>query len=108
MDNQALKPDAPIITEAPETEALAITAAEQDDQKIAALHLSEGWQAITAEMKQDIADLTAMKGVDLKGNSLEEVGQKFIIASTVTTYLQKYIDKVENAAKAVAEHAGRK
>lgn len=105
MDNSALPPEdfqlnaEPI--EAIETEAVAV--AEDADKEVAQLQGSRGWNRIVAGMKVDIDKLRNLHGVDITGKDFAEVGQKFLVASLTADHLQKYLDKVENAAKAVAD-----
>lgn len=110
-DNQALVPDLPILEAEPiqETETLEQKLAEDSDKELAALLHVKGFERLSAEMRQDI-ELFRTGGFikDIEKAPLEEVGKLFVIHQTVATFLQKYLDKVEGAAKAVAENEARR
>lgn len=104
MDNNALVPDGLELNAEPiiETEEMAINLAESVDKDYAELSLMGGWNRLSADMKSDIDKLRNLKGVDLAGLAMDKVGEKFLVASLVADHLQKYLDKVDNAKKAVA------
>lgn len=103
-DNNALVPEHIQLDAEPiqELENQVVNAAEDADREVGSLLGSSGWNRISKEMKADVDKLRNMKGVDLAGKDFAEVGQKFLVASLVADHLQKYLDKVDNAAKAVA------
>lgn len=111
MDNQALVPDLPLLdAEALEpVESLAVQIAEDEDKELAALTASKGWQRLVDDMKADIERFKTGGFIkNIESLSLEEVGKLFVIHQTVASELQKYLDKVEHAAQAVADNERRK
>lgn len=108
-DNSALTPDSfelPVLDAEPiaEVEQQVVETATQDDKELAALNGSRGWSRIAETMRVDVDKLRNMTGADLKGLSREEVGDKYLISSLVADHLQRYLDQVDNATKAVVEH----
>lgn len=105
MDNSALPPEDFQIVGEPiaVTEPVAIQIAEEADKELGSLLNNKGWQRITEEMKADIDKLRNLTGADIEGKDFAEVGQKFLVASLTADHLAKYLEKVENAAKAVAD-----
>lgn len=105
MDNNALVPDSfpADLTPIEEIDSQQITAAVEVDREIGSLLGSKGWQRITEDMKTDIDKLRHMTATELSGLNMAEVGEKFLVSSLVADHLQKYLDKVENAAKAIAD-----
>lgn len=109
MDDQALTPDSfdmPVLDAEPiaAVEERVTQSATQDDKELAALNASRGWQRIAGTMKEDVDRLRNMTGAQLEGLSREQVGDKFLISSLVADHLQKYLDQVEHATKAVTEN----
>ena len=109
MDNNALTPDTfemPVLDAEPiqAVETRVVASATQDDKELAALNASRGWQRIAGSMKEDVDRLRNMTGAELQGLSREQVGDKFLISSLVADHLQKYLDQVEHATKAVTEN----
>jgi hypothetical protein len=106
MDNNAVVPENLMLDAEPieAVEKQAVTAAHQEDAELAALYLSSGWKRLVKDMQADIALFKTggfIKHIDTL--ALDEVGKLFVIHQTVATFLQKYLDKVESAAKAVAD-----
>ena len=109
MDNNALTPDAyemPTLNAEPiaAVEEQVVEIATQDDKELAALNMSRGWNRIATTMQADIDDLRTMRTVDLKGLTVTEVGQRYLVASTVADHLQKYLSQVTDATKVVLEN----
>lgn len=105
MDNSALPPESFQLDAEPiqEVEQQYVAAAEDSDKELASLNASRGWQGIVKDMKADVDKLRNLTGADLAGLTMDKVGEKFLVSSLVADHLQKYLDKVENAAKAVAD-----
>lgn len=106
MDNNALVPESLSLNAEPiqEIEQQAIIVAEEADKELGALVGSRGWQRLVTEMKTDIESFKTGAFIGKpEEKTLEEVGKLFVIHQTVATFLQKYLDKVENSAKAVAD-----
>ena len=105
MDNNALVSESFQLDAEPiqEVEEEFIAVAQDEDKIVASLKGSAGWNKIASEMKEDVDQLRNLKGADLAGLPMDKVGEKFLVASLVADHLQKYLDKVENAAKAVAD-----
>lgn len=90
-------------------EKQAIDEAAQEEQAIASLSATKGWQKIAGKMQADIDGLRTGSSVNIDDKTpLELVGQKYLIAVTVATHLQSYLDMVSNAQKATAEYEQRK
>jgi hypothetical protein len=103
MDNSAIIPDAPILSPEADNNPIQAEEALQYDQSLAALHFSEGWKQLKELMEEDIQKFKTgefIKNVEEK--SLEEVGKLFVIHQSVASFLDKYVSKVEESAKAVA------
>lgn len=109
-DQAAVVPDSfemPVLNAEPiqavEDEVIKTTS--QEDKELAALNGMNGWKRITREFTDDI-QLFKTGGFikDIEKLPLEEVGKLFVIHQTVATMLQKYLDKVEAATKAVVEN----
>lgn len=105
QDKSALVPDSYQIVGEPiqDSEPVVVAAAETADKEVAALLTSKGWQRLSQDMKADIDYLRNLRGADIAGLSMDKVGEKFLVASLVADHLQKYLEKVDNAAKAVAD-----
>ena len=113
MNDMALHPEAPIMPvldaePIAEQEELVVETSTQDDKELAALHMSRGWDRIRTAMQDDVYTLRNMTGADLHGKDFAEVGQAFLVASLTADKLQRYIDMVDNATKAVVEHEARR
>lgn len=80
----------------------------QDDKELAALHMSRGWTRIRSSMEDDVHSLRNMTGAELQGKDFAEVGQAFLVASLTADKLQRYIDMVDNATKAITEYENRR
>ena len=107
--DQALRPEPPILPTLDaepiqEIEAQVVDVSLQDDKELAALNMSRGWNRIANAMKTDVEKLRYMSASDLQGLSITDVGQKFLVASATADILQRYLDMVDNATKAVVEH----
>jgi len=104
MDNNALT-DFPVLNLEPiqHIEDQVVSAAEDSDKELGSLLAHKGWQRIATEMKADINKLRNLTGADVVGKPFEEIGQKFLVSSLTADHLQKYLEKIENAAKAVAD-----
>lgn len=106
MDNNATVPENLVLNAEPieEIETQAIQVAQAEDKELASLTLSSGWQRLVKDMQADI-DIFKTGGFikDIHRMPLDEVGKLFVIHQTVATFLQKYLTKVEDAAKAVAD-----
>lgn len=105
MDNNALVPDGLELNAEPieKTEIPAIAEAEQSDRELASLMGSKGWEHIAKEMRVEIDKLRNMTGVEIANKDFAEVGQKFLVSSLTADKLQMFLDKVENATKAVID-----
>lgn len=104
-DNSALPPESFQLDAEPikEVEAQAVAVAQEGDKEYAALLGVRGWGRVSKEMSGDIEMFKTGGFIkDVEKLSLEEVGKLFVIHQTVATFLQKYLDRVEGAAKAVA------
>ena len=108
MDNSALPPEDFVLNAEPIQEAQdeAISVALDEDKQLASLKGMSGWERIAKDMQTDIDDLALLRTVDMSGLSIADVGERFLIASSIAAHLEKYLTRVENAAKAVAD-AGR-
>lgn len=104
MDNSALT-DFPELNLEPirDIEDEVVIAAEDSDRELGSLLAHRGWQRIATEMKADIDKLRNLTGADVSGKDFAEIGQKFLVSSLTADHLQKYLEKIENAAKAVAD-----
>ena len=105
MDNSALPPEDFTLNAEPikDIEEEAINVAQDEDIQLASLKGMTGWERIAKDMRQDIDDLARLRKVDMGGISISDVGERFLVASGIAAHLEKYLDKVENAAKAVAD-----
>jgi hypothetical protein len=108
MDNSAIIPDAPILSPEADTAPIQKEEAIRFDQNLAALHFSDGWKQLKEIMDEDISKFKTGEFITkIEEKSLEEVGKLFVIHQTVASFLQRYVSKVEEAAKAVAENEQR-
>lgn len=108
MDNSAIIPDAPILSPEADIAPVQQEEAKAYDQSLAALHFSDGWKTIKEIMTDDIEKFKTGAFIkDVESKSLEEVGKLFVINQTVATFLEKYVTKVEEAAKAVADNESK-
>lgn len=105
MDNNALVDESFALNAEPiqDIEETQVEQGLEQDRELASLHGSRGWERIAKDMRDDVNKLRNLTGAELAGLSKEEVGEKFLTASLVADHLQKYLDKVEYAAKAVAD-----
>lgn len=106
MDSSALVPESFELDAAPifEAEQQVIAKAQEEDVALANLKSMSGWEKLASEMKADIEKFKTGGFIKkIEDLPLEEVGKLFVIHQTVATELQKYLDKVENAAKAVVD-----
>jgi len=107
MDNNAVTEginELDLSSEVPENETVAVEQAKDEDKELAALLTNRGWQRLAQEMQGDIDKFKT--GAFIKkpeDKALEELGKLFVIHQSVATMLQKYLTKVEQAAKAVAD-----
>ncbi len=106
MDNSALPPEDFSLNAEPiqKIQDEAISVAKDEEKELGSLMFHKGFSRLAADMKEDIEKFKTgafiKKPEDL---SLEEVGKMFVIHQTVATMLDKYLNKVEDAAKAVAD-----
>lgn len=82
----------------------AISEAEVEDKEMASLLSSRAWQRIAKDMQTDIDGFRTGKDLAIdKDSTLADIGQRFVIASTLADRLQAYLDRVTGAAERVAE-----
>lgn len=106
MDNQALVPDMPMLTSDEAEEANAdIQKAVEADQAKAEVIMSAGWEQIVSILDAKIESFRTGSGLTIdKNTSLEEIGKKFVIASTIASICEEIKADVINAANGVLEH----
>lgn len=104
-DNNALVPDGlELSTEVAPMEEQAVVQAEDSDREYAVLSGQKGWERIAESMRHDVQMFRVGGHIkNIESLSLEDVGKLTVVGHTVATYLQKHLDKVENAVKAVAD-----
>jgi hypothetical protein len=103
MDNSAIIPDAPILSPEADNNPIQAEEAKAYDQSLAALHYSEGWKQLKEIMEEDIQKFrTGVFIKNIEDKSLDEIGKLFVIHQSVASFLDKYVSKVEESAKAVA------
>jgi hypothetical protein len=105
MDNQALVPDTPIIEVEPEEqEDIEVAQALAQDKDTLAVLMSPGWDKLVTKLDSHIENFRTGKFMgDLAGLPLAEVGQKFVIASTIAGICEELKNSVINAATGVIE-----
>ena len=106
MDNSALPPEDFSLNAEPiqAIEAEAISVAQDEEKELGSLMFHKGFSRLAAEMKADIEKFKTGEFIkNPEDISLEEVGKLFVIHQSVATFLQGYLTKVEDAAKAVAD-----
>ena len=107
MDSGALTPSNDPMSDMDLSEIVeqeAISEAEVEDKELASLKASRAWQRIAKDMQDDIDGFRTGKdlAIDPK-DALADIGQRFVIASTLADKLQAYLDRVNGAAERVAE-----
>lgn len=110
MDDSALVPDLPILTS---DEAVELEEKQEELQQatveLASLSYQDGWRALAEQMEADIMMFkTGAHIKDIEKQNLADVGQSFVIGQSVATFLQSYLDKVNDAKEAVKEHEQRR
>ena len=103
-DTNALVPEAPILTGEEIVADHLDENLEQKDQERAELLITSGWEQVTAVLDRHIQNFRTGKGLTIDGNTpLEEIGKKFVIASTIASICEEIKADVINAANAVVE-----
>lgn len=106
MDNSAIPPEDFTLNAEPiqESQDLAIQVAQDEDKELGSLLFHKGFARLAGDMKADIEKFKTGSFIkNPEAISLEEVGKLFVIHQSVATFLQGYLTKVEDAAKAVAD-----
>jgi hypothetical protein len=102
MDNSAITPDnqpfIPPMTEAPVDEAQA--EAEALDKQLGDIVHHPAWDRIEAMMQERIEEFKTLRSADMAHLSLDQVGQKFLVARMVAEELELILNRVRSAAEA--------
>lgn len=107
MDISALVPDMPILSLEGIQEKENHTQSDTlgHDRILADLLMHKGYQHLESIFKDQIRMFhTGQFMGDTSQMSLEELGKKYVIASTIANFLQSIIDIPNNAAKAITEY----
>lgn len=113
MDDQAVMPESgailPEIDDSEIVESEAIDDAHQSEKELAAISNTKGWQRIASKMREDVEGLRTGAALQIDDKTpLEIVGQRFVIASSVATKLQEYLNMVDGATEATVAYERRK
>ncbi len=73
----------------------------QKDYSLAALNDHPGWIQIRKEMEQDIENFKTLKNINLARYRNDQLGELVRVEHMVAEKLQKYLDKTDNAVKAI-------
>ncbi len=105
MDNSAITPDnqpfVPPMTEAPVDDAQA--QAEAVDKQLGDIINHPAWEQIENMLKTRIDEFKTLRSADMAGLSLDQVGQKFLVARMVAEELENVLQKVRAANEASRE-----
>jgi hypothetical protein len=104
-DHSAITPDnqpfVPPMTEAPVDDEQARS--EAIDKQLGDIVNHPAWERIEAMLQARIDDFKGLKSVDFSGQSLDQVGQKFLVARMVAEELETILNNVRSANQAVRE-----
>lgn len=101
MDEQVVAPEAPIDPFKPKVHKDQVEQEEilgEKDKEIKNLSNHPGWKQIREHLQGDIDELKTMSAEDLKGLTMEQVGQKFLVASLAADRLQSVLNRVDAIA----------
>lgn len=113
MDDFAVMPETgnilPNLDPSEVVESRAIDDAHESEKELAAISNTKGWQRIATKMREDIENLRTGAAVAITPETpMEEIGKKFVIASSVASKLQEYLDMVDGATEATVAYERRK
>lgn len=73
----------------------------QEDMQLAALRDHPGWKQIREQMEQDIEKFKSLEAIDMSRLDNAKLGEVVRTERMVATKLQEYVNKIDNAVKAV-------
>ena len=79
----------------------------QEDYNLAALYDHPGWKKIKEMFEQDIEDFRMLKKINISALDDAHLGQSVRVERMVAEKLQEYMNRVDEAAKAVATKNGQ-